>query len=41
MTGYTDDELVREYDKHGFRAAILKPFGLKELGEAMAIVLHS
>ena len=30
-SGYSNDPIVNEYSDHGFKGAIIKPYGLKEL----------
>ncbi len=39
-SGYSNDPVMADYQKHGFCAAIAKPFDLKELNDAIASVLH-
>ena len=34
-SGYSNDPVMADYKRHGFCAAIAKPFDLKELGEAI------
>ena len=38
-SGYTNDPMVLEYEKHGFRGVIAKPYGMKELTAALRMVL--
>ena len=38
-SGYSDDPVLSEYKKYGFRAAVAKPFSLTELRQALAAVL--
>jgi two-component system cell cycle sensor histidine kinase/response regulator CckA len=38
-SGYSNDPVLAEYRKHGFRAAVAKPFSLKELHRAIAAAL--
>ncbi len=35
-SGYSNDPVMAEYSEYGFRAAVAKPFTLKELGKAIA-----
>ncbi|MCW5201480.1 MAG: response regulator [Candidatus Electrothrix communis] len=35
-SGYSNDPVMAEYREYGFRAAVAKPFTLKELGKAIA-----
>ncbi len=37
-SGYSNDPVMAEYEKYGFRAALSKPFDLQELSNAMASV---
>jgi len=36
MSGYADNEVVREYARHGFKAALTKPFSLDGLRQVLA-----
>ncbi len=38
-SGYSNDPVMAEYGKYGFKAAISKPFDLKELNDALASVV--
>jgi signal transduction histidine kinase/CheY-like chemotaxis protein len=38
-SGYSNDPVLAEYKKYGFRAAVAKPFSLKELNRAIAAAL--
>lgn len=39
-SGYSNDPVLAEYRKHGFRAAVAKPFSLQELRRAIAAALR-
>jgi len=39
-SGYSNDPVMANYEKHGFRAVVAKPFDLKELNEAIKKVLE-
>ncbi len=41
MTGYTGDEILRDYSKHGFRGALTKPFTAEAAHAELQRVLHS
>jgi len=34
-SGYSNDPIMSEYEKHGFKAVIAKPYGIEELKEAI------
>jgi CheY-like chemotaxis protein len=38
-SGYSDDQVLADYKKYGFRAAVAKPFTLAELRQALAAAL--
>jgi PAS domain S-box-containing protein len=38
-SGYSNDPVMAEYEKHGFKGVIVKPFGIKEVGEALKRVI--
>ena len=38
-SGYSNDPVMADYEKYGFRAAIAKPFKLRDLGDVLAIAL--
>jgi PAS domain S-box-containing protein len=38
-SGYSNDPVMAEYEKHGFRGVIVKPFGIKEVSEALRRVI--
>lgn len=38
-SGYSNDPVMANYKEYGFRAAVAKPFDLKELSDAIASVL--
>ena len=38
-SGYSTDPIMANYEKHGFKAVVAKPFDLKELNEAIKKVL--
>ncbi len=38
-TGYSDDPILTHFREHGFRAAMAKPFMMKELAEAVGKAL--
>ncbi|MCI5224508.1 MAG: response regulator, partial [Candidatus Electrothrix sp. AR4] len=38
-SGYSNDPALAEYKEYGFRAAVAKPFNLKELSSAIAFAL--
>ena len=40
-SGYSNDPVMADYQKYGFCAAIIKPFALKELNDAIASVLSA
>ncbi len=37
-SGYSNDPVMAEYEKHGFRGVVVKPFGVKEVSEALKLV---
>jgi PAS domain S-box-containing protein len=39
-SGYADDPVLADYERHGFKAIVPKPFGSAELGAALDQVLH-
>jgi PAS domain S-box-containing protein len=39
-SGYSTDPIMANYEKHGFKAVVAKPFDLKELNEAIKKVLE-
>jgi two-component system, cell cycle sensor histidine kinase and response regulator CckA len=39
MSGYTSDEAFRDYARHGFRAALSKPFSIETLNATIAGIL--
>jgi two-component system cell cycle sensor histidine kinase/response regulator CckA len=39
-SGYSTDPVMANYEKHGFKAVVAKPFDLKELNEAIKKVLE-
>jgi CheY-like chemotaxis protein len=41
MSGYTDDPVVQEHERHGFEAALEKPFDIGKLQEVLSQVLGS
>ena len=38
-SGYSDDPVVAEFGKHGFRGALIKPYKLEDLSAAMTLAL--
>ena len=40
MSGYSDDDLVRHYQRHGFKAALAKPFDRESLRQALLVALN-
>lgn len=38
-SGYSDDPVMAEYQRHGFRGVVAKPYDIGELGRALAHVL--
>lgn len=38
-SGYANDPIVAEHEKHGFRGVVVKPYRIKELGDAIARAL--
>jgi signal transduction histidine kinase/CheY-like chemotaxis protein len=38
-TGYSNDPLMTRFEEHGFKGAIPKPYGARELGEVLHVVL--
>ncbi len=38
MSGYADNEVMRDYSAHGFRAALVKPFEFEDLGRVVTQV---
>ncbi len=38
-SGYSNDPVMANYEEYGFRAAVTKPFDLKELANVIASVL--
>ena len=41
MSGFPDDPIVREHDRHGFVAALVKPFDAGQMLEVLARILGS
>jgi hypothetical protein len=39
MTGYTQENAFRDYSRHGFKAAVAKPFPAETLRATLARVL--
>lgn len=38
-SGYSNDPVMAEYEKHGFGGVVVKPFGIKEVSEALKRVI--
>lgn len=38
-SGYSNDPVMAEYEKHGFGGMVVKPFGIKEVSEALKRVI--
>ncbi|MGB6065970.1 MAG: hypothetical protein WBG50_14310 [Desulfomonilaceae bacterium] len=38
-SGYSNDPVMAEYEKHRFKGVIVKPFGVKEVSEALRRIL--
>jgi DNA-binding NarL/FixJ family response regulator len=41
VSGYSDDPVVVEYEHHGFRGALAKPFNVEQLETAISLVMGS
>ena len=41
MSGYSDDPVVLEHERHGFKAALEKPFDIEKLKEVVSLVMGS
>ncbi len=41
MSGYSDDPVVLEHERHGFKAALEKPFDIGRLKEVVSLVMGS
>ncbi len=39
-SGYSDDPVMAEPQRHGFRGVVPKPFGIRQLGEALHRLLQ-
>ena len=40
-SGYSNDAVLGDYARYGFRAAIAKPFGVEQIRGVMALLLKS
>lgn len=41
MSGFTDDPIVREHSRHGFVAALVKPFDAGQMQEVLIRIMGS
>jgi PAS domain S-box-containing protein len=41
MSGYSNDQIIGEYEKYGFKGAIIKPFKIEEISEELDKVLKN
>ncbi len=40
-SGYSDDPVMAEFEKHGFRGVIPKPYSIEELGKTLHDLIHA